>query len=80
MYFIYILQCVDGTYYTGSTNDIAKRVEAHNIGSTGAKYTRSRGPVILKYSENFPTKSDALRREYEIKRWKRAKKEQLFSP
>ncbi len=67
MYYIYILKCADGTLYTGSTNDLEKRVHAHNTSKTAAKYTRSRRPVELVYSESFRTKSKALKREWEIK-------------
>lgn len=73
-YFIYILECSDGTLYTGSTNDLAKRVEAHNTSKQGAKYTRARRPVKMVYSESFKTKSKALKREWEIKKMKREEK------
>jgi putative endonuclease len=67
MHYVYIVECVDGTLYTGYTTNIEKRVEAHN-GVNGAKYTRSRQPVRLAYSEEFASKSDALKREMQIKR------------
>jgi putative endonuclease len=67
MHYVYIVECVDGTLYTGYTTNIEKRVEAHN-GVSGAKYTRSRQPVRLAYSEEFASKSDALKREAQIKR------------
>lgn len=70
---IYILLCSDDTLYTGYTNDLVKRVKVHNEGK-GSKYTRSRLPVKLLYSESFETKSEAQRREYEIKSWSRKKK------
>lgn len=63
---VYILQCADGTLYTGITNDLPRRLAAHNDG-TGAKYTRGRGPHTLMFSENHPDKSSALKREREIK-------------
>ncbi len=73
----YILRCADGTLYTGWTNDIEKRVKAHNSG-TGAKYTRSRSPVTLVYLERFETEGEARKREYAIKRLTRAEKEKLI--
>lgn len=77
MYFVYILKCRGGTLYVGSTNDIKKRLEAHNAGK-GAKYTRGRLPVKLKYSESFTTKGEALKREAEMKRLSRAQKLSLL--
>ena len=61
MNYTYILQCADGTYYTGWTNNLEKRVEDHNQ-NRGAKYTRGRTPVKLVYSETFETKSEALKK------------------
>jgi putative endonuclease len=77
-YFVYILECADGTLYCGITNDIEKRIMAHNSGKTGAKYTKSRRPVVLKYSEKFETKGEALKREHEIKQLSRGEKLNLF--
>ena len=77
-YFVYILECSDRTYYTGSTNDVAKRVRAHNAGKTGAKYTRGRLPVRLVYVEKCANKSDALKREALIKRMTRTEKQGLI--
>ena len=73
MNYVYILECADGTLYTGWTTDVQKRVRTHNAGK-GAKYTRPRRPVKLVYTENFESKSDALRREYQIKQLSRAQK------
>lgn len=73
MYYVYILECRDGTLYVGSTNDIEKRVGVHNAGK-GAKYTRGRTPVALRYSEVFETKGEALKREMAIKSLSRAEK------
>ena len=75
--FTYILRCADGTLYTGWTNDLTKRVDAHNAG-TGAKYTRARRPVELVYYEVFSSKEEAMRREAEIKSLSRASKEALL--
>lgn len=73
MYYVYILECRGGTLYVGSTNDIEKRVAAHNSGK-GAKYTRGRTPVVLLYSESFTTKGEALKREAVLKRLSRKDK------
>jgi putative endonuclease len=78
MHYVYILRCADGTLYTGYTNDLKARVEAHNRGR-GAKYTRSRGPVTLVYKKGFRTLGKALSREYALKRLTRAEKEDLIS-
>ncbi len=78
MYYVYILECVDKTLYIGSTNDVQRRVAVHNEGKTGAKYTKPRRPVILKYSERHETKSDALKREWELKQLTRTQKLELI--
>lgn len=75
---IYIVRCRDGTLYTGITDDIAKRMVAHNAGK-GAKYTRGRGPVTLVYSEQAKSHSQALRREYRIKQLSRVEKESVIA-
>ncbi len=77
-YYTYILECADGTYYTGYTDDPAKREKVHNSGK-GAKYTRARLPVKMIYTEEFETKSEALRREIAIKSMTRAQKEKLVA-
>ena len=76
MNYTYILKCKDGTFYTGWTNNIKKRLEAHNAGK-GAKYTKSRRPVTLIYFEQFETKEEAMKREYAIKCMTRKEKEKL---
>lgn len=73
-YFVYILVCADNTLYVGSTNDLKKRITQHNTAKAGAHYTKIRRPVTLAYSETAKTHSEALRREAEIKRWRRDKK------
>ena len=73
---MYILECADGTYYTGYTTDLERRVSVHNKGK-GAKYTRGRLPVAIVFSEAYATKSEALRREAEIKRMTRWEKREL---
>ena len=70
---LYILECRDGTLYTGITDDLERRIKAHNSGK-GAKYTRGRGPLLLRYQEPCPDKSSALRREREIKALSRKEK------
>ncbi len=75
---VYIVRCADGTLYTGYALNPSERVDTHNVGR-GAKYTASRRPVALVYSESFESKSDALKRELELKRWTRARKEALLS-
>ncbi len=77
MNYVYILRCSDDTLYTGWTNDLGKRIKAHSSG-TGAKYTRGRGPVELVYFEEFDDKKDAMKREYEIKKYSKSKKERLI--
>lgn len=77
MNYTYIVRCRDGTLYTGWTNNLKKRIEAHNSGK-GARYTKSRRPVKLVYYEEFETKEEAMSREYAIKRMKKAKKEKLL--
>lgn len=76
--YTYMVECSDGSLYTGWTNDLEKRVRAHNA-KKGAKYTRSRTPVKLVYYEAFATKEEAMRREYEVKRYTRKQKEALLS-
>lgn len=73
---VYILRCGDGTLYTGVTNDVAARLEAHRAG-VGAKYTRGRGPLELVYTEAYPDKVTAFQREYAIKRLSRQEKLRL---
>lgn len=75
--YAYIVECADGTLYSGWTNDLEKRIAAHNAGQ-GAKYTRSRRPVTLRYYEEFEDKSEALRRECALKKMSRAKKQALI--
>ncbi|GFI37872.1 GIY-YIG nuclease family protein [Lachnospiraceae bacterium 50-23] len=77
MNYTYILKCHDGTLYTGWTNDIEKRIKAHNEGR-GAKYTKCRRPVELVYYEEFETKEEAMKREYAIKHLRRREKEKLI--
>ncbi|MEB7754940.1 GIY-YIG nuclease family protein [Staphylococcus pseudoxylosus] len=77
-HFIYIVKCKDGSLYTGYAKDVTQRVAKHNNGQ-GAKYTKIRRPVKLVYQEMFDTKSEALKREYEIKTYTRQQKLELIS-
>ena len=74
---VYILRCGDGTYYTGITNDLPRRIRIHRLGR-GAKYTRGRGPLTLVYTEEQPDRAAASRREAAIKALTRGEKEGLI--
>lgn len=76
-FYCYILECSDGTYYTGWTTDPARRVHQHNAGR-GARYTRARRPVRLVYVEELPDQRAAMKRERAIKALPRSQKEKLF--
>ena len=76
MNYTYILECKDGSFYTGWTNNLEKRLKDHNDGK-GAKYTRSRLPVRLIYFEEYETKEEAMSREFAIKRMTSKEKESL---
>jgi len=77
-YFVYILECSDGSLYTGITKDVAKRLDEHNTSDKGAKYTKARRPVKLLYEEYSENRSSASKREYAIKKLTRLKKLQLI--
>lgn len=76
--FVYLLRCADNTIYIGRTYNIPQRVDAHQQGK-GARYTRTRRPVRLAYSEPLPSRRDAMRREMLLKRWSRARKLALIA-
>ncbi len=76
-YFVYIVECIDGSYYTGVTSKLEKRIEEHNLGFYKG-YTSSRLPVKLVYSNRFTEINDAIKAEKQIKGWSRAKKEALI--
>jgi putative endonuclease len=78
MYHLYILRCADGTLYTGITVDLSRRVQEHNAGNLGAKYTRARRPVKLVYSKKFRKRSTASRAEYQVKKLSRQEKLHLI--
>ena len=77
MNYTYIVKCADSTLYTGWTNDLNKRIKAHNSGK-GAKYTRNRGPVELRYLEESGTKEEAMQKEAAYKKLTRKQKEALI--
>jgi predicted GIY-YIG superfamily endonuclease len=77
-WYIYILRCADNTLYTGSTDDVERRVAVHNSGK-GAKYTRGRTPVEVVYTEECESCSAALKREYAIKQLSRQEKLNLIN-
>ena len=73
MWYLYVVRCKDGSFYTGITKDVEARIKVHNS-PRGAKYTRARRPVVLLYTEEFETKSQALHREIEVKKLGRENK------
>ena len=75
-WYVYMVRCRDNSLYTGSTNDLSRRIQVHNSGK-GAKYTKSRRPVTLAYYEVFENRQDAMRREYAIKQLPKKEKERL---
>ena len=77
-HYVYVLECADGTFYTGYTTDPERRVREHDAGE-GAKYTRGRTPVELRHVERFDSRSDAMSREYELKQLSREAKERLVA-
>jgi putative endonuclease len=77
---VYILECKDKTLYAGITNNLEKRLEQHNTGSEGAKYTRARRPVKCVYQEEQQNRSEATKREMEIKKLSRLEKLKLINP
>ena len=77
VYYVYVVQCADGTLYTGITNDLIRRLVEHNSSRRGAKYTRGRRPVTLLYSEEFSDRATASAAEFQIKKLSRAEKLRL---
>ena len=79
MWYVYIVECKDQTYYTGITQNLERRINEHNANNTtGARYTRTRRPVRLVYSQTEESRSKALKREFEIKRLPRETKKKLI--
>ena len=77
-YYVYILECKNGTYYTGCTNDLEKRIKEHNGRTRGAKYLRGKGPVKLVWCEEYRYLKKAMQREFGIKKLRRYQKEKLI--
>jgi putative endonuclease len=77
-FYVYILKCSDGTYYTGCTNDLYRRLNEHQSGASATAYTASRRPVELVWNEEVGTLGETLFHERQIKGWSRAKKEALI--
>lgn len=77
MFYVYILKCADGSYYTGHADNLVQRVSAHQSGTLPGNYTSSRLPVALVFSQEFTTREEALAAELQIKGWSRAKKEAM---
>jgi len=77
-WFIYILKCSDNTLYTGITNNLEKRIKEHNESKLGAKYTKARRPVVLIYNERYKNRSEASKREIEIKKMTKSEKENFI--
>ena len=77
MYYLYILRCSDNSLYCGQTKDLQRRIEEHNSNDSKSKYTRSRRPVKLVYFEKYKTINEVLKREFEIKKMTKTKKEAL---
>ena len=78
-YFVYILQCVDGSYYTGLTNNLELRLEQHNSGTNPASYTYRRRPVFLVFNQDFSDVNQAILFEKKIKKWSAKKKKALIN-
>ena len=78
-YYVYILKCADGNYYTGITNDLERRLEQHEQGINKSCYTFNRRPLELSYKINFTNPEEAIKWEKRIKNWSRKKKEALIT-
>ena len=76
-YFVYFLRCADDTFYTGVTTNLSRRIDEHNEGKAGAKYTKARRPVVLVYSESAKDRSQAQKREHALRSLSRADKQAL---
>lgn len=78
MYYVYMVRCADDTLYTGITTELERRIDEHNHSERGAKYTQSRRPVELVYYESYPSRSEASKREYHIKKRMRREEKLLL--
>lgn len=79
MYYLYILRCADNSLYCGQTKDLRRRIIEHNSDDSKSKYTRSRRPAKLIYFEKYKTLTEVLKREFEIKKMTKIKKEKLLT-
>lgn len=80
MYYFYILRCLDNSLYCGQTNNLPRRIKEHNENkSKSAKYLRNKKPIQLVYSERYETLQEVMKREIQIKKWTKVKKEALIS-
>ena len=79
-FLVYVVECADGTYYTGWTTNLDRRLREHNVSKNGSRYTRARRPVALRYVEECTSRSAALKRESAIKTLSRQDKEALWAP
>jgi putative endonuclease len=77
-WYVYIVECADSSYYVGVTTDLQRRIDMHNAGAA-SRYTRTRRPVRYRYAEVCGSHSEALKREFEFKSWRREKKASLFN-
>ncbi len=78
-WFVYIVRCNDNSFYTGVTTNLNRRINEHNTAKVGAKYTKSRRPVTMVYNESHPSRSEACKREYQIKQLSLKKKLELIN-
>ncbi|MGH8494150.1 MAG: GIY-YIG nuclease family protein [Moraxellaceae bacterium] len=79
MFWVYMLRCADGSYYTGHSDDLERRLGQHHVGQVPGCYTLKRRPLELVYSQSFASRAEALSAEQQIKGWSRAKKEALIN-
>ena len=77
-FWVYILRCADDSYYTGHTDNLEKRIQEHHVGAIASCYTFKRRPLQLAFSQDFPTREEALASEQQIKGWSRKKKEAMM--
>ncbi len=77
-FWVYMLRCVDGSYYTGHTDNLEKRIQEHRMGTLRGCYTFNRRPIQMVFSQNFPTREEALASERQIKGWTRKKQEAMI--
>ena len=78
-WYLYVVECIDGTLYTGITTSVSRRIDEHNAGARGAKYTRSRRPVQLRYTRTYEDQSSALKAEHKFKKLTRKQKKEIIN-